>query len=73
MNSKQMKLMKIDRSRLLSAMEYIRQINDTNFDELDFSEFFDVNDPEYKEMSEQFKQLGMSNKDFIMMYRNKLI
>lgn len=62
--------MKIDRKKFIQAIDYIRQVNETPFDSLDFSEFFDVDSDEFQECACNFKQLGFSNKDFIGMYSN---
>jgi hypothetical protein len=57
--------MKVNREKLLGAYIYIKKINMTDFDDLDFSEF-----PEYKDIplkeKENVKFLGLSNKYFIM-------
>lgn len=62
--------MKIDRKKFTEAIEYIRQVNETPFDSLDFSEFFDTDSDEFQECARDFKYFGLSNKDFISMYSN---
>jgi len=62
--------MKIDRKKFTEAIEYIRQVNETPFDSLDFSEFFDTDSDEFQECAREFKYFGLSNKDFISMYSN---
>ena len=62
--------MKIDRKKFIQAIDYIRQVNETPFDSLDFSEFFDVDSDEFQECAREFKYFGLSNKDFIGMYSN---
>lgn len=62
--------MKIDRKKFNEAIEYIRQVNETPFDNLDFSEYFDTDSDEFQECAREFKYFGLSNKDFISMYSN---
>ena len=62
--------MKIDRKKFTEAIEYIRQVNETPFDSLDFSEFFDTDSDEFQECAREFKYFGLSNKDFISMDSN---
>lgn len=64
--------MKINRQKFTEAIDYIRQVNETPFDDLDFSEFFDVDSDEFQECAREFKYFGLSNKDFISMYSNLL-
>ena len=54
--------MKIDRKKFTDAIEYIRQVNETPFDSLDFSEFFDTDSHEFQECAREFKYFGLSNK-----------
>lgn len=62
--------MKINRQKFTEAIDYIRQVNETPFDDLDFSEFFDVDSDEFQECAREFKYFGLSNKDIISMYSN---
>lgn len=57
--------MKIDKQKFIEAISYLREINNADFDSLDFSEF---GPKDFNEISaEDFKYTGLNNKDYITM------
>lgn len=57
--------MKIDKKKITDALAYRKLINDTPFDEIDWSEFPTFNKIA-KEEIENFKYTGLCNVDFIL-------
>jgi hypothetical protein len=55
--------MKVNRKKIIEAIEYIEKINNTKFDDLDWNDF-----PEYKKITpqeiENFKIIGLPNQCF---------
>ena len=57
-------MVKVNRTKLEAALAYRKKINDTPFEELDWSEYPEVKNVSEKEI-EKFLSIGLNNIDFI--------
>ena len=55
--------MKVDKKKFIEAVEYLRQINNTNLEDLDLSDFTKKN---LSKDIEEWKFTGLNNRDFIL-------
>jgi hypothetical protein len=59
--------MKVDRSNFNYAIAILETLNYEELNNLDLSDWFDMESEEYKKRVEEWKFMGLSNKDFILM------
>jgi len=60
--------MKVNKEQFRQAIGLLASINFENLDELDLSEFYDINSKEFKDNIEDWKFMELSNVEFLKHY-----